>query len=368
MQTSKYSKVIIKIGKASCLILTCLLGLVWLNQQSLEQYWVQHFHRESPWGDITSPAWKQGAKVMNAAEAAKEAFVASLSDAPPAPLEPEIKPLPVLKENPVFKKEAVVASEHPKDAHQLSRWLTAQRDANNMQPELQPSEALYDEQGYALLAADKQVLFIGDSMMEGVAPRAIKLLKDEHQVRGINLSKRSTGLAYPGFFNWPDATAKALETHKDIGLLVVFLGPNDPWDMPVAKGQPYLTFGSDEWQEEYRARIRQILALAEKYSIPVIWVLPPNMRKEKLNQRMAVLSGLYESEVKAAGGIALSVNTLFGYQETAYSAKALIDDKQVNVRASDGIHYSGAGITLIANAIMENIHVMPLASDEALDE
>lgn len=368
MPTFNYSRVIIKIVKASCLILICMLGLLWLNQQSLDRYWVQHFHRDSPWGNISSPAWKQGAKIMTAAEAAKDAFVESLSEPPPAPAIPKRKPLPMLEYKPVFEREAVLASEHPKDLRQLSRWLTAERESDNMQPEGHPSDVLYDEEGYALLAPGKQVLFIGDSMMEGVAPRVLKRLKEEHQVNGINLSKRSTGLAYPGFFSWPEATASALEQHQDIGLLAVFLGPNDPWDMPVSKGQPYLRFGSAEWEEEYRARIRQILALAEKYSLPVIWVLPPNMRKEKLNQRMAVLSALYESEVNAAGGIALSVNALFGYQDTIYSPKALIDGKPVNVRASDGTHYSPAGLDVIAAAMMNNIHIMPLEQPEVESE
>ena len=44
--------------------------------------------------------------------------------------------------------------------------------------------------------------------------------------------------------------------------MVVFLGPNDPWDMPPEGGGRYLRFMSPEWEAQYRKRIQDILLTA----------------------------------------------------------------------------------------------------------
>lgn len=373
MQISDYLDSIANTLRVSFIVGASAAGLVWLNQQSLNQYWALHFHRESPWNSLSSPAWMLGADLMHAAEVAKEAFITQLSDPTgKTTVSSDRQALPETDNRPAVRENTAVAAENPQDARQLSRLLTAgkQRDASaaEKQTVITMSGSLYDPRGAAILNEGKKVLFIGDSMMEGVAPRVLSLLKEKYHAEGINLSKRSTGLAYPVFFNWPETTSAILKSNPDIGLLTVFLGPNDPWDMPAGRGQPYLKFGSEEWDEEYRNRIRKILFLAELYNIPVIWVLPPNMRKDALNRGIAVLDSLYESEVERAGGVTLRVNELFGYQADTYSSTALIDNKRITVRASDGIHYSPAGAQIIAGGIMEKIHFVGSDSENMSDE
>ncbi|CAM6535241.1 DUF459 domain-containing protein [Enterobacter hormaechei] len=366
MQISDYADIINKTLKSSLIIFTSMLGLIWLNQQSLNQYWALHFHRESPWASVTSPVWLTGAKVMSAAEVAKGTFIAQLTGS-------ALMPTPASLNTPAdLLVSADVAADTPVDERQLGKWISTRRPSFIY--ELQANSGfevashLYDEEGKALLPSGRKVLMVGDSMMEGVAPRVLKILHDDYQASGIDLSKRSTGLAYPGFFDWPATVKKALMGNADIGLIAVFLGPNDPWDMPVKNSRTYLRFGSEPWDEEYRSRIRQILELGNQYNIPVIWILPPNMQKAKLNKGMAILNRLYESEVKQVGGVVISVNTLFGYQADLYASSAMINGKLKRVRASDGIHYTPAGAQLIASKIVEQIHFVSPASEELYEK
>lgn len=370
-----YADTIEKMLRVIAIVLVCASGMIWLNQQSLNQYWAVHFHRESPWQSLASPLWKQGASLMSAAESAKTTFM----DYQERDIEESHTPLPVaVKSTKAVKIEGTAhtvtapAVAMPQNELQLSKWLLS-----HTQPSMSPSgeekpeianSALYDTQGKAVLAVGKKVLMIGDSMMEGVAPRVLSQLQKERGILGLNLSKRNTGLAYPGYFNWPETTQKALDSDPDIGLLVVFLGPNDPWSMPDGPGKPYLKFKSDAWEAEYRNRIRSILALAQQHVVPVIWLLPPNMRSDKLNQSMAWLNTMYSSEVKAAGGIVLSVNDLFGYRNDIYSPTAIIGGKKVSLRAPDGTHYSPAGLNLIAQAILGNISFEKPQSDNNDEE
>ncbi|MCU6244193.1 DUF459 domain-containing protein [Enterobacter asburiae] len=375
MQISDYIGTLKKALKSTYILLACLGGMIWLNQQSLNQYWALHYHRESPWVALQSSWWKEGETVTDAAAIAEETYLKQLTlksvvhaDAPtrisiPSPASPSV---PV-------KSTAVEtlppAQQVPENERELSRWIAVSQSewaapvsdisgAKSATPAPGVS-SLYDNQGKAVLPAGKKVLLTGDSMMEGVAPRVLHLLRSNHDTLGLNLSKRSTGLAYPGFFNWPVTIANTLAGDPDIGLLVVFLGPNDPWDMPVARGRSYLKFRSDTWEREYRHRIEQILSLSQKYRIPVIWLLPPNMRKPSLNKNMAWLDTLYTSEVNAARGITINVNTVFGYQGDVFSPTIHLNGKRVHIRANDGIHYSPAGESLIAKAIIDQIHFDP---------
>ena len=66
----------------------------------------------------------------------------------------------------------------------------------------------------------------------------------------------------PKFFDWPNTIEQTLKQQTDIRLLVVFLGPNDPWDFP--KGKKYLKFASPEWSEEYLSHVNHILTTTEQ--------------------------------------------------------------------------------------------------------
>lgn len=378
MQISDYIVTLTRALKSTYILLACLGGMIWLNQQSLNQYWALHYHRESPWVALQSSWWKEGETVTDAAAIAEETYLKQLTlksvvhaDASTRLSMTSSSSPPVQQAKKTIVENQPPVQHVPKNDRELSRWIAVSQsewavpvsDISGAQSATPAPglSSLYDNQGKAVLPAGKKVLLTGDSMMEGVAPRVLHILRSDHDMQGINLSRRSTGLAYPGFFNWPVTIANTLAGDPDIGLLVMFLGPNDPWDMPVARGRPYLKFRSDPWEREYRHRIEQILSLSQKYRIPVIWLLPPNMRKQALNQSMAWLDTLYASEVTAAGGITVNVNAVFGYQGDVFSPTTLLNGKRVHVRANDGIHYSPAGENLIAKALIDHIHFEPKA-------
>ena len=384
MHTSDYIRTINTVLKSTVILLTCSVVLIWLNQRSLEQYWALHFHQDSPWASFRSSWWARGGKVTDAAVSAENVVFRQLAagrggqDGGIQTQKPASLPMVTASQPVVAVNIPPPVRQIPENDRQLSRLVTVSHTENDGGiPErgeaasVTPVPALsspYDSQGKALLPAGKKVLLIGDSMMEGVAPRVQQMLRQEYHTQGINLSRRSTGLAYPGFFNWPVTTENALENHPDIGLLVVFLGPNDPWDMPVARNRPFLKFRSEAWEAEYRHRIEHILNLGQTFHIPVIWLLPPNMRKSTLSQNMAWLDTLYASEVGAAGGIVVSVNRLFGYPEGVFSPTADLNGKRVHVRAGDGIHYTPAGESLIAKAIIAQIHFEQLPGEVSDEE
>lgn len=68
--------------------------------------------------------------------------------------------------------------------------------------------------------------------------------------------------------------------------------------MPPDGGGRYLKFASEAWGALYRARIASIIDNARQHNVSVIWIGPPNMRKQKLSQGMAYLNQLYRKKQK----------------------------------------------------------------------
>ncbi|WP_259745085.1 SGNH family hydrolase, partial [Pseudomonas protegens] len=168
---------------------------------------------------------------------------------------------------------------------------------------------------------------------------------------------QSTGLAYPSFFNWPKTVESTLAGNPNIRLMVIFLGPNDPWDMPVVKGKPFLRFKTPDWEEAYRQRIDSILDTAQAHNVQVIWVGPPNMEKPKLSTAMAYLSELYKSQIEQYHQHFVSANEILGYQNDEFSYYRITGDgKKVKTRVDDGIHFTTTGQKLIAERVISLIN------------
>lgn len=192
--------------------------------------------------------------------------------------------------------------------------------------------------------------------MQGVAPHLANSLRKRYQIKTVNLSKQSTGLAYPGFFNWPKTVTDTLAANPNIRLMIVFMGPNDPWDMPQGKGKPFLRFKSPEWEAIYRSRIDAILEQARQRKVQVIWVGLPNMEQPRLSTAMAYLSGLYQERTALFGQHYVSANPFLGYPDEQFAyAVQTPEGQRVKVRGDDGIHFTITGQKMIAAQVLSLI-------------
>jgi len=189
-------------------------------------------------------------------------------------------------------------------------------------------------------------------MMQGVAPFVERSLKKQYGIQSVNLSKQSTGLSYPKFFDWPNTIEQTLKQQTDIRLLVVFLGPNDPWDFP--KGKKYLKFASPEWSEEYLSRVNRILTAAEQHHVQVIWMGIPYMKQAKLNKQMRYLDKLLADEISPKA-LWIPTDKLLSNGSDTYADSVNINGKIIRYRSKDGIHFSAEGQKLLADKIMEKI-------------
>ena len=353
----------VQVGAARALyalVVTTAL-LFWLNQDSIKLYCQQKYHQgcEIPLLD-QAPAWRFGAQLTLALEQQRDSLLERLQPAAQLAQAPVVlpEPMPVLAvnlETPAVLAKPLAATAQPVHQAPAAQPLPVPAAVTQSVPAA-PAPALLQPGTVAALAAGDEVFLVGDSLMQGVAPHLANSLRKRYQIRTVNLSKQSTGLAYPGFFNWPRTVAETLDHAPNIRLMVVFLGPNDPWDMPQGKGKPFLRFKSPEWEAAYRARIDAILEQARRHDVQVLWVGPPNMEKARLSSAMGYLSGLYQEQTALYGQHYVSANPILGYTDDGFSYTTQTPQgKRVKVRVDDGIHFTITGQKLIAEQVLSLI-------------
>lgn len=208
------------------------------------------------------------------------------------------------------------------------------------------------------LSKNDQVFFAGDSLMQGVAPHVQKYLQENFDIKTINLSKQSTGLSYPSFFDWPKTIQETITANKQIKVLIVFLGANDPWDMPNPKGGSYLKFQSSEWEAIYCERISQIIKTAQDNRISVMWLSPPNMKKDSLNKQMIYLNHVISDEVSKNNAFLIDSRPLLGGKNDVYNEYLTKNESSIKMRSADGIHFSTEGQKQIAQVISDHLKVI----------
>lgn len=374
MPVSNRSPLSVSLGSAAkvfyALVVTSLL-LVWFNQQSIRLYCQQKYHDDCEIPGLSqNPQWRFGAQLNQALENARVAFVGSFAASADLSLVAQAEAAADEEPAPLPKVATAPAPEHPPlSAAHAAPTHTATQAPVPAPVHPQPvavapvvSHPPQVESGrtaplMASLATGDEVFFVGDSLMQGVAPHMANTLRKRYNVKSLNLSKQSTGLAYPSFFNWPKTVESTLASNPNIRLMVIFLGPNDPWDMPVVKGKPFLRFKTPDWEAAYRQRIDSILDTAQAHNVQVIWVGPPNMEKPKLSTAMAYLSDLYKSQIERYQQHFVSANEILGYQNDEFSYyRTTGDGKKVKTRVDDGIHFTTTGQKLIAERVISLIN------------
>lgn len=312
---------------------------VWIMQQSINAYFLQTYHKPSPLANIDNGLWKAGAKIHDALLGVKEG--ANASEAGES----------------VLATPTTNATQAPTSNGASNANGEANTALTTAQAPTQPSKEELIKASLTLNSTHK-VLFAGDSLMQGVAPHIQKQLQASG-VQSLNLSKQSTGLAYPKFFDWPTTIKNTIAKDKSIKVLVIMLGPNDPWDMPVKGGGQYLKFETPEWNAEYQARMADILNFAKDNQVGVIWVTPPNMKKQKLDTQMMYISNVMAEELARHQVQMLDARPIMGSVNNQYNDYVEKDGKKVKMRTGDGIHFTPDGQRALAQSILSQLHIEP---------
>ncbi|BEJ74909.1 TPA_asm: DUF459 domain-containing protein [Campylobacter jejuni] len=197
-----------------------------------------------------------------------------------------------------------------------------------------------------------EFLFIGDSLMQGVAIALNRDLRNLN-LKVTDLSKQNTGLSYKSYFDWSKATNEAFVKNSNIKYLVVLLGANDPWD--IKKGGNYHRFGSPSWIDIYTNRVDEIIKIAKKHKAKVFWFEIPPVKKEDLNKKIQVLNKIYSDEILKNKEIFINTKLFFSVNDE-YSAYIKDENnRSIKVRTDDGVHFTPSGAREMSKLLLEHI-------------
>lgn len=199
-----------------------------------------------------------------------------------------------------------------------------------------------------------EFLFIGDSLMQGVA---IALNRDliNLGLKASDLSKQNTGLSYKSYFNWAKATKEAFAKNPNIKYLVVLLGANDPWD--IKKGGVYHRFGSEGWINIYTYRVNEIINIAKQHYAKILWFEIPPVKKNELNEKIQILNKIYSEEILKNKQIFINTKLFFSVNDEFSTYIKNENNKSVKMRTDDGIHFTSNGAKEMSKLLLQHITI-----------
>ena len=215
-------------------------------------------------------------------------------------------------------------------------------------------EYLRDLRQLKLRPGPQRILFAGDSLMQGVAPLVMRELARQHPDWEMSdLSRQSTGLTVRRHFDWPQRIAQEIEA-RQLTLVVVFLGPNDPWDL-VVEGQRE-RFPSTGWAWRYAQRVDEIQAAAARRQVRVLWLGLPSMPEGRLREGALIQNRVFHERAKAWRSDYLATEPLVGLlSEPPRRHGRDAQGQPVALRAEDGIHFTPTALRRIRDALLAHI-------------
>ncbi|ECQ1390387.1 DUF459 domain-containing protein [Campylobacter coli] len=199
-----------------------------------------------------------------------------------------------------------------------------------------------------------EFLFIGDSLMQGVA---IALNRDliDLGLKANDLSKQNTGLSYKSYFDWAKTTKEAFAKNPNIKYLVVLLGANDPWD--IKKGGVYHRFGSDSWIDIYTYRVNEIINIAKQHHAKILWFEIPPVKKNELNEKIQILNKIYSEEILKNKQIFINTKLFFSVNDEFSTYIKNENNKSIKMRTDDGIHFTSNGAKEMSKLLLQHITI-----------
>ena len=204
-----------------------------------------------------------------------------------------------------------------------------------------------------VLKQGDSVLITGDSMMQYIGIIA-RQNYPKLGLKVLDLSKQSTGLLYKKSHNWAQVIKDTLAQNKDIKLLAMLIGANDPWGRSI-NGKFY-ELNSSEWREFYARRVDEIYKIAKASNVKVLWLSLPCMQKTDYAKKIELLNEIYKSVSEQNGQIFINTSEYL-CQNDNFLTHLNINGKRSKIRQDDGIHISKIGSQILADEILKRIEI-----------
>lgn len=197
----------------------------------------------------------------------------------------------------------------------------------------------------------KRVLLVGDSLMAEIAFGMKDQVSKNISVKDIH--KSSTGLTNKDYYDWNTVSSKAAISYSP-DLILIHMGGNDGQDMKV--NGKFVRLYTEEWNNDYYKRVKSLISTLESASpnAKIIWIGLPGMRDPKYEKKTEIIRQIQKNAAIDSGIEFIDAGDAIGKK---YIKQEKINGKMLDLRRTDGIHYSRDGGEQIATLIINKKNI-----------
>ncbi len=196
----------------------------------------------------------------------------------------------------------------------------------------------------------------GDSLAGSLGPALGTIAGATGVVQPYFDSRVSSGLADPGFFDWPDhATTEMARLNPDVVVLII--GTND-W-----------TAVSGDWKAEYEAKVDSMMKTLIGSGRTVYWLGAPTLEDEKMDAPVVEVNAAAQEVAKRHPKVHyVDVYKLFSDTDGKYSADLPDETGQlVTMRAGDGVHLTTDGADYLARQVYKLVDAQCAVTEQKVE-
>lgn len=209
-------------------------------------------------------------------------------------------------------------------------------------------------------AATLHIAFVGDSMADGLWGAMFRRLgKDKclsEKVKLIRKAKNGTGLTRLDQYNWINEVA-TLRDDDNPDLFVGSFGINDRQSI-VGPDKSRVEYGGPAFDPRYQANVEELVRTAIAKGGSMLIVGLPVMLDSDANADALEKNKLFKASVADMGSPLAAYAQPWTSQPAPDEYKPFLPNSRnamVQVRASDGIHFTTAGYDMVMEAIYPQI-------------
>ncbi len=181
----------------------------------------------------------------------------------------------------------------------------------------------------------------GDSLAGSLGPSLGAIAGATGVVQPYFDSRVSSGLADPGFFDWPThATTELATVNPEI--VVFIIGANDWGDV-----------SGDTWKADYEQKVDAMMTTLVGSGRTVYWIGSPTLKDQKMDAAVVEVNAVAVEVAKRHPEVHyVDAYTLFSDTDGTFAFN-LPDEtgKVVTMRAGDGVHLTTDGADYLARAV-----------------
>jgi uncharacterized protein len=195
------------------------------------------------------------------------------------------------------------------------------------------------------------LLDIGDSLGEDFGYGLADEFGGDPLVTVDQEAQVDTGLADPGYYDWP-ANLEVFLRRYHPQVVVMMFGGND--DQNFNQYNQYVAFGTPLWRTDYGERVAQMMDEATDAGARVFWVGMPPMASPGLNSAMRQVDAVDQHQAATHQGVTyFSCWKIFSNSAGKYSAYVNgANGQPILARYTDGVHFTPGGYDLLAGAVV----------------